>query len=196
MNLVERAKNIIVTPKTEWPVIASETSNTQQIMVTYILPLTVLVAIANIIGWGVIGSVYTSFKWGIAMGLVQFFSIFISIFIGSLVINALAPNFESTKDSGRAMQLVAYSYTPSLVGGMLAIFPVIGWIGTLFGIYGLYLLYLGLPTMMKTPKDKVPIYFIISLVVMVIVYWLIAMVLTSIFLAAFGLSIYGLSGAY
>jgi hypothetical protein len=94
------------------------------------------------------------------------------------------------------MQLVAYSYTPSLVGGMLAIIPVIGWLGTLFGIYGLYLLYLGLPIMMKTPKDKVAIYFIISLVVMVIVYWLIAMVLTSIFLAAFGLSMYGLAGAY
>ncbi len=51
MNLVERAKNIIVTPKTEWPVIASETPDTQQIMVTYVMPLVVLVAIANIIGW-------------------------------------------------------------------------------------------------------------------------------------------------
>ena len=194
MNLVDRAKNIIVTPKTEWPVIASETPNTQQILVTYILPLALIPVIANIIGWGFVGAIFKSVSWGIAMGLVQFFAVFISIFIATLVINALAPNFSSTKDSGRAMQLVAYSYTPSLVGGIFALIPMISWLGSLFALYGLYLLYVGLPHLMKTPKDKVAVYFIVSLIVIVVVYWIIAAILTGIFITIFGLSMYHMAG--
>ena len=194
MNLVDRAKNIIVTPKTEWPVIASETPNTQQILVTYILPLALIPVIANIIGWGFVGAIFKSVSWGIAMGLVQFFAVFISIFIATLVINALAPNFSSTKDSGRAMQLVAYSYTPSLVGGIFALIPMISWLGSLFALYGLYLLYVGLPHLMKTPKDKVAVYFIVSLIVIVVVYWVIAAILTGIFITIFGLSMYHMAG--
>lgn len=196
MNLVERAKNIIVTPKTEWPVIASEKPDTGQILITYVLPLALISVVANIIGWGFVGSIFTSVKWGIAMGLIQFFSIFISIFLAAFIINALASNFASTKDSGRATQLVAYSFTPSLVGAIFAIIPVIGWLGMLFGLYGLYLLYLGLPHMMKTPKDKVGVYFVVSLIVMIIVYWVIAMVLTGIFLSIFGLSMYRMGGGF
>ncbi|MGA8263648.1 MAG: Yip1 family protein [Ignavibacteriaceae bacterium] len=194
MNLVDRAKNIIMTPKTEWPAIASETPNTQQILITYILPLALIPVIANIIGWGFVGAIFKSVSWGIAMGLVQFFSVFISIFIATFVINALAPNFASTKDSGRAMQLVAYSYTPSLVGGIFAIIPMISWLGSLFALYGLYLLYVGIPHLMKTPKDKVAVYFIISLIVIVVVYWVIAAILTGIFVTIFGLSMYHMAG--
>ncbi len=194
MNLVERAKNIIVTPKTEWPVIASEKADTGSIFITYVLPLALIPVIANIIGWGFVGAIFTSVKWGIAMGLVQFFSIFISIFIAAFVINALASNFASTKDTGRSVQLVAYSYTPALIGGIFAIIPAIGWLGSLFALYGLYLLYLGIPHLMKTPKDKVAIYFIVSLVVMVIVYWVIIAVLTGIFFTIFGLSMYKMAG--
>ena len=196
MSLVDRAKNIIFTPKSEWSAIASEKPDTQQILITYILPLALIPAIANVIGWGFIGSIFTSVKWGIAMGLTQFFSVFISIFIASFVINALATNFASTKDSGRAMQLVAYSYTPSLVGGILAIVPVIGWLGGLFGLYGLYLFYLGLPELMKTPKDKVGVYFIVSLLVMVVVYWVIVMIFTSIFVSVFGLELFRMATTY
>jgi Yip1 domain len=196
MNLVDRAKNIILTPKTEWPVIASEKPDTQQILITYILPLALIPAIANVIGWGFIGSIFTSLKWGIAMGLVQFFSIFISIFVATFVINALASNFSSTKDSGRALQLVAYSYTPSLIGGIFAIIPVIGWLGSLFGLYGLYLLYLGLPHMMKTPQDKVGIYFIISLVVIIIVYVVVSLILSSIFVSIFGLEMFRIANSF
>jgi hypothetical protein len=194
MNLVERAKNIIVTPKTEWPVIASESPDIGNILISYILPLALIPVIANIIGWGFVGAIFTSVKWGIAMGLVQFFSVFISIFIAAFVINALASNFASTKDTGRAVQLIAYSYTPALVGGIFALIPAIGWLGSLFALYGLYLLYVGIPHLMKTPQDKVAIYFIVSLIVMIIVYWVIFAILSGIFLTIFGLSMYKMAG--
>jgi hypothetical protein len=195
MNLVERAKNIITTPKTEWAVVASEEPNIQQILIGYVFPLALIPAIASIIGFGVLGSaLIKSFSWGIAMGLVQLISTFVTVYLAALVINMLAPSFGSEKNMGKAMQLVAYSYTPAWVGGILNIIPFLSWLGALFGLYGLYLMYLGLPFTMKTPQDKNVVYLIVSIIVLIIIYMIIAAILTSIILAIFGFSFMSMKG--
>src|SRR5260221_12968390 len=61
MNLIQRAKNIIITPKTEWVVIAGETTSAQELIVSYVLPLAAAAAIASFIGTalfvGLLGSI-------------------------------------------------------------------------------------------------------------------------------------------
>jgi len=189
MNLVDRAKNIIVSPKTEWDVIANEEPNTQQIIISYVFPLALIPTIASIIGWGVIGVIgIKSFNYGIAMGLVQLLNALISVFLAAFVIDALASSFGSQKNLGRAVQLIAYSMTPAWIGGVLNIIPSIGWLGALFGLYGLYLLYIGLSPLMKTPEDKRVGYVIVSIVILIVVYFVIAAILTAIFFSVFGLS--------
>ena len=189
MNVVERAKNIIVTPKTEWLVIAAEVPDTAQIFKGYVLPLALIFAIAHIIGLGVIGrGMSSSFSWGIAMGLIQFVVAFVGVYLSAYVIAFLAPRFASQQDMGRAVQLVAYSFTPAWVAGILSIVPALGILIFLGGIYGLYLMYLGLPHMMKTPQDKIIGYVVVSIVGVIVTYWIITLVLTSIILRVFGLS--------
>jgi hypothetical protein len=56
------------------------------------------------------------------------------------------------------------------------------------GLYGLYLMYLGLPQMMKTPQDKVIGFLVVSIMVLVVTYWIITLILTSIVFSIFGLS--------
>jgi hypothetical protein len=158
MNLVDRAKNIIMTPKTEWQAIAAEQPNVGQVMTGYVIPLALIPTIASIIGWGVIGRGVTSMSYGIASGIVAFGVAVLSVYLGAYVIDLLAPNFASQKNLGRAVQLVAYSSTPGWVAGILHIFPVIGWLAMLAGLYGLYLLYLGLPVMMKTSGQSAGIF--------------------------------------
>jgi len=190
MNLVERAKNIILTPKTEWEAVAAEEPNIQQILLGYVLPLALIPTIATIIGWGVIGMFgFTSFTYGIAMGLVQIINAFLSVIIAGFVIDALAPSFGSQKNMGRAVQLVAYSMTPIWVAGILNILPTIGWLAGLIGLYGLFLLYLGLAPLMKTPEDKKVGYLVVSIIILIVVYFVIAAILTAILMAIFGLSI-------
>lgn len=197
MNLIERAKNIIVTPKTEWEVIAGEQPNTQQIMLGYVLPLALIPTIASIVGWGVIGILgFTSVTYGIAMGLVQLINAFLSVLIAAFVIDALAGSFGSTKNFGRAVQLVAYSMTPIWIAGILSIIPTIGWLSFLLGLYGLFLLYMGLSPIMKTPEDKKAIYLIIIIVVLIAVYWIFTLILTAIFFAVFGLSLLSALSTY
>jgi hypothetical protein len=189
MDIVERAKKIIMTPKTEWPVIAAEEPNTVEILKGYVLPLALIHAIAHIIGLSVIGrGMMSSFSWGIAMGLIQFILAFVGVYLSAYVIAYLAPKFGSQQDMGRAVQLVAYSYTPAWVAGILSIVPVLGVLTFVGGIYGLYLMYLGLPHMMKTPQDKAIGYLVVSILAVIVSYWVITLLLTPIILGVFGLS--------
>lgn len=195
MSLVDRAKNIILTPKTEWPVIAGETPNIGQIMIGYVLPLALLPTIGSILGYGLIGQgPLSSFTWGIAMGLIGFIGAIVGVYISAFVVDFLAPNFGSEKNLGRATQLVAYSYTPAWVAGILNIIPFLGILVLLASLYGLYLIYLGLPHMMKTPQDKVVVYLVVTIIVVIIVSVILTAILTPIMFGIFGLSALSLMG--
>ncbi len=189
MSLIDRAKNSMLSPKPEWEAVANEEANVQQILVSYVLPLALIPTVAVIIGWGVIGVWgFTSFNYGIAVGLVQLLNAFIAVLLTAFVIDALAPSFGSQKNYGKALQLVAYSMTPVWVAGILNIIPSIGWLGSLIGLYGLFLLYLGITPMMKTPEDKRVGYLIVSIIILLVVYFIVAAILTAILFAVFGLS--------
>ena len=197
MNLFDRAKNIIVSPKTEWDAIGSEEPNIQQILLSYVIPLALIPTIAIIIGYGLIGIYgFSSIEYGLALGLVQILNAILSVFIAAFVIDALATSFGSQKNMGRAFQLVAYSMTPVWIGGIFNLVPAIGWLGSLFGLYGLYLLFVGISPQMKTPEDKKVGYLIVSIVVLIIVYFVIAAILSAIILSIFGLSVFGAANLY
>jgi len=192
-NVIERAKNMIVQPAREWDVISTETPNPNQIITGYVLVLAGAAAIAAFIGYAFVGFNmfgvrFTGIDWGIYQGLTVLIGALVSVYITALVIDALAPSFGSEKNFNRSLQLVAYSFTPAWVGGLLAIVPAISIIGSLFGLYSLYLLYVGLPKLKKTPSDKTAGYFVVSLVVCIVVYLVIGWILGTIFLRVFGLS--------
>jgi len=197
MNLVDRAKNIIISPKSEWDAVANEEPNIQQILLSYVIPLALIPTIAIVIGYGLIGIYgFSSLNYGIVLGLVQLLNAILTVFIAAFVIDALAPSFGSQKNLGRAVQLVAYSMTPALVGGIFNLVPAIAWLGSLFGLYGLYLLFVGVSPQMKTPEDKKMGYIIVSIIILIVVYFVIAAILTAILLSVFGLSMWGAANLY
>ncbi len=192
MNLIERAKNILLTPKTEWDVIDKETPDTQKILTTYVLPLVAVGTVAAFIGWGLIGkSIGYGYKLkstelGIRYALIALIAGIASTFLMAFVVDALAPTFKSEKNFGKSFQLAAYSYTAGWVGGIFNILPSLAILGSLIGLYGLYLLYLGLPKLKKTPQDQVTGYFVASLVTMIVASFVIALILAAILVPKLG----------
>jgi len=186
MNIVERVKNILINPKKEWEVIDKETTEIPQLITGYLLILALIPAVASLIGYGLIGvkvpfyGSIASFSWGIKYAVIAFVSPLISVFIVAFVINALADSFGSQKDMRRAMQLVVYSFTASLVAGIFYIIPALSILAGLAGLYSLYILYIGMQPMMKTPQEKVTSYFVVSLLVMIGVSIVVGLILTSI----------------
>ncbi len=161
MNLVDRAKNICITPKTEWPVIAGETTSTSNMMTGYVAPLAIIGPIAGFIGGSIIGhslpfvgTYRTPILAGIGIAIFTFVMAFVGVFILSLIIDALAPSFGGEKNKQQALKVAVYAYTPAWLAGILSIIPFLGMLAIFAALYSLYLLYLGLPRLMKCPEDK------------------------------------------
>ena len=190
MNIVERAKKIVMTPKTEWPVISSETPVIGEIMLNYVLPLALIPAVAQVIGYGLVGGplIAWSISAAVAAGLVSFLTAVVGVFVTAYVVDFLAPNFGSQKDLGRAVQLVAYSNTPGWLAGILNIIPALGMLTLLAALYGLYLVYLGMPHTMKTPQEKVVPYLLVTILVVIVVYFILGLILSPILFGILGAS--------
>lgn len=161
MDLIQRIKNIVLTPKTEWEVIAPETTSTAELYKGYIIPLAAIGPIASFIGLSLVGvgvPLMGSYRMpllsGLSMAIVSYVLALVGVFILALIIDALAPTFGGEKNQMQALKLAAYAYTPAWVASVLHILPALGILVLLASLYGLYLLYLGLPVLMKSPKEK------------------------------------------
>jgi hypothetical protein len=161
MNLIDRAKKMIVSPQTEWEVVAQENTTTAGLYKSYIAPLSAIGPIASFIGLSVIGislPFMGNIRIPLASGLTHMVMAYIfgliGVFLIALLINALAPTFSAEKSQMQAMKVAAYSFTPVWVASILQILPSLSILVLLAALYSLYVLYLGLPVLMKTPKEK------------------------------------------
>jgi len=176
MDLVQRVQAIILKPKEEWVKIKSEQMTVNQLFMSYAVILAAIPAVAQFIGFGLIGHKVPFVGWyrfslGTAL-LRAIFSYILSlaaVYVFAIVINALAPNFSSAQNLPNAMKLAVFSMIPGWVAGVLNIVPDLGFLVILASLYGLYVLYLGFATpMMETPKEKVMGYFVVCIVVAVV----------------------------
>ena len=160
-SLVDRAKNICLTPATEWPVVAAEPASPGSLITGYAVPLAAIGPIAGFIGGSIVGravpfvgSYRVPFFGGLVLAVFTFGMAIVGVFVLSLIINALAPTFAGEPNGTQALKVAVYSYTPAWIAGVLQIVPLLGILAIFAAFYGLYLLYLGLPRLMKCPDDK------------------------------------------
>jgi hypothetical protein len=176
MGLIDRVKNILLTPKTEWDVIAAENTPPKQLVLGYVLPLAALAAICGFISSAIIGTTIfgTTVRMSMVFALVvlvyQLVMAIVTVFVVGFIIDALAPSFGAQKNFNQAVKVAAYSFTAGWIGAVFGIIPWIGWlIALLFALYGIYLIYLGLPRLMKNPEDKTVLYTVVVILVTIVV---------------------------
>jgi hypothetical protein len=175
MNLVERAKEIILKPKETWEKVKGEETTVKDLYMSYAGILAIIPAVSTFIGMSLIGtSVFgVHFRVPIVSGLVQailqYVLTLVGIYVVAFIIDALAPSFNSKKDMMAAMKLAVFSFTPAWIAGVLGIIPMLGILAIIASLYSLYLFYVGLPILMETPKEKVLGYFVVIIVVSIIV---------------------------
>lgn len=192
MNLIERVKNILITPKTEWDVINGETATPQSLLMGYVLPLSIVAAAGSLLKGFLFAGVF-SLKFYIITAVIAFIASIIAYYVTVIIVDMLAPSFGSEKNMGKSAQLVAYSGTPSYIGALLSFIPVIGGIVSLAAwAYGVYLMYLGIGPTKKTPEDKKVVYMIVAFLIMIVLYFILVAILGAILFAAVGLSAGGL----
>ncbi len=188
MNLIERVKNILITPKTEWEVINGETATPMSLLTSYVLPLAIVASIGSVLKYYLFsGGLFYGLNFIIAMAVVAFVSTIAAFYLTAFIVDMLAPSFASEKDLNKSAQLVAYSGTPSYIGSLLSFIPILGWLISIAGwAYGIYLMYVGIGPLKKTPEDKKVVYMIVAFVIMVAIYLIIGAILGGIVLVSLG----------
>jgi hypothetical protein len=183
--IVARVKAILLTPNTEWPVIAAERSTASDIYLRYVAPLAAIGVIATLLGQtligtsvGPLGMVRVGILPGIAHAVLFFALTFLQVFLIAWLVDVLAPSFGGQRDPLAALKVTAYSFTPGWVAAILNIVPVLGLLGVLAALYGLYLLYLGLPVLMRCPKDKAIGYTVVLVICAIVLSVLVTMLST------------------
>jgi Yip1 domain len=175
--IIARAKAILVTPKTEWPVIAGEPSTVGDLFKGYIFVLAAIPAVFAFLQMSVVGTnmwFAGRMRFGVGTGLsmmvVQYVLALAGVYVMGLIIDALAPTFGGQKDRVQAVKTIGYASTAYWIASIASILPGLGWlIGIIGGIYSIYLLYLGLPHTMKAPQDRAAGYTAVAIVVAIIV---------------------------
>jgi tetrahydromethanopterin S-methyltransferase subunit C len=186
MALVDRVKNILLTPKTEWQVIDAESTTVGDLYKGYIIPLAAIGPIAQAIGWSVfgmrvpfLGSYRTPIGTAITQAVVTYVLTLIGVYVLAIIIDKLAPTFSGTPSQIQALKVSAYSSTASWVASIFTLIPALS-ILSILGVYSLYLLYLGLPVLMKSPAEKALSYTVVVILCAIVLFLVIGYI-TSLF---------------
>jgi hypothetical protein len=174
MNLVDRVKKILLSPKQEWAVINGETHTVAGLYTTYVMILAAIPAVCQFIGFSVVGysGFGASYKIPMGAGLASMVLNYVlalgGVYVMALIIDALAPSFGGTKNFMQAFKVAAFFPTAAWVAGVFSLIPTLAILGILGGLYSLFLLYLGLGLLMKVPAEKSIGYTVVVVIVAIV----------------------------
>jgi hypothetical protein len=156
MDIVSRVKNILMSPKTEWPIIAVEPTDVAKLYIGYIIPLSAIPPLAGLVGMLILG---LPLGLIITSTIVNYIISLVAIFVFAFIAGKLAAMFGGRDDMLQGLKWLAYSGTAGWVGGIFLLIPILGsLIYLVFAIYGLYLLYLGTTPTMSVPQDRAVVF--------------------------------------
>ncbi len=183
--LLDRVKNILLSPRAEWERIDGEPATVVGIYRSHVLVLAAIPAAATMLGLLVFG--YSAFGISyrppllptVFSALVQYALTLGGVYLLALVIDLLAPKFDATPNRVQAFKVAAYSATAAWVAGIFGLLPALS-ILSILGLYSLYLLYLGLPRLMRAPQEKALSYTVVVVIVMIVLGLLIGVLTTAV----------------
>ena len=176
--LLERVKNILLSPKSEWPVIAAEPATVQSLL-TYAAILAGIAGLAGMIGMAFVGVFGIRLPIGLAMAN---FVVTLLLTIGlcyamGMVVSALAPSFSGEKDLIQGLKTIVYTSTAMWVASIFSIVPALGLIAMIAGlVWSIYLLYTGLQHTMKSPQERSGGYTAVTIIIYIVLGWIVGMV--------------------
>lgn len=186
MSLFDRAKNILLSPTSEWEVVAKDPATLGGLFTGYAIPLMILPIVGQVVAVGLLGIGAGSLaplgmaSIGVmaaaAMGVVGFVLGLAVLYAMIFIVNAVSPSFQGKSDMVQAAKLMVYASTPAWIAGLIA--PFLGMIGGLLSFaaigYVVYLIYQGIRPVMEAPQEKVAGF----TVVIVLIYIVLSFVMT------------------
>jgi hypothetical protein len=182
--VIQRARSLLVSPRTEWPVIAAEPATVTSLYREYIMIMAAIAPVCEFVKVSLLGYAWHGFRVyrrgigvGLADAIVEYVIALIAVYVLAVIIESLASNFGGQPNRVQALKVVGYSYTASWVAGFAQVLPGLYGLFALAGmIYSVFLLYLGLPGTMKAPPEQAGGYTAVSAIIALVVGWVIALI--------------------
>jgi hypothetical protein len=165
VDIVQRAKAIVLSPASEWRAIEPESGDAAYLFANYVAILAAIPPACQFlrrllfgwrgphVGWRHIHH-DDGFFAGLFSAFLHYLAAFVVVYALAVIVDGLAPTFSATKDRDSAMKLAVYSMTPAWLAGAAALIPGLGFVRVIALIYGVYIFWLGLPILMKPPPDR------------------------------------------
>jgi len=182
--VIQRARSLLVSPRTEWPVIAAEPATVTDLYRDYIMIMAAIPPICAFVKVSLLGYAWFGVRVhrrgigaGLAAAIVEYVISLIAVYVLAVIIESLAPNFGGQPNRVQALKVAGYSYTASWVAGFAQILPGLYALFALAGaIYSIFLLYLGLPGTMKVVPEQAGGYTAVIAIIAFVVGWVIALI--------------------
>jgi hypothetical protein len=188
--LLQRIRNILIEPRREWPLIASEPGGLRRVL-RYVAILALIPAVCGYIGSSYVGTEVAAGRFhdalptGVIKAILSYLFSFAIVTLTALAADAIAPLFGAQRNFTNALKLTAYSYTPVWLIGVALLVPGLRFL-TLLGLYALRLLWTGLPTLMGPERRKVIHYAVAIVLIAFVIVFALAVIQAAIMVLLFG----------
>src|SRR5690242_16835805 len=112
MDLVERAKRLLLTPRQEWAAIDAEQITPRALYTGYVMPLAAIGPIAQFIGFALVGvrlpysgTYRAPIVSTLVSEIVSYVLTLVGVYVLGLIIDGLAPSFGGTKSPMQALKV-------------------------------------------------------------------------------------------
>lgn len=188
--LFQRIRNILIEPRSEWPLIASEPGGVRRVL-RYVAILALIPAVCGYIGSAYIGTqvsvgyFHEELPPAVIKAIISYLFSFAIVYLTALATDAIAPLFGGTRNFTNALKLTVYSYTPVWLIGIVLLVPGVRFL-LLLGLYALRLLWTGLPMLMGPDRRKVIHYAIAIVAIAFVIVFALAVIQAAIMVVLFG----------
>ncbi len=175
MNLRKRLTGLFTDPKREWSLIAAEPSDVGRLYREFIVIVAAVPAAALLLRFILAASPVLGLRIAVSMYLIAL----ATPLVAALVIGKLAPRFHSSGTTAETLKLVAYSSAPTWLAGAFYLVPGLRGVATLVAVlYGIYLYALGLPRLLKTPREQMVPFMVVSALLLLVINIVLSALLT------------------
>lgn len=180
MKTVNLIKGMLFEPRATWEAYAAENRDWQYTALTLTLPLVIVCAVAIWILRMLFSGFYAFGR--VDTGIVGLFLTIIIALAGialmALILGVFAGVFKGRNDFSKAFACASLALVPAYIGQVIGTVPRIGLLIILAAaIWSFVLLYQMIPSYLAVPGDKRPAHYIVSLVAIIVVYFVLASIL-------------------
>ncbi|HEY3876506.1 MAG TPA: Yip1 family protein [Candidatus Kapabacteria bacterium] len=169
---------IVRNQNAEWDRMKAEESQRQNLLRYGIMMLIVAYALLFVLTavFSTVASLFVPFSavHAVTSVVVQFALAIASLYFVPQILAAIAPSFGGQNDALNALKLYVFAMTPAWIGQTVGVIPLLGWLAALAGgIYAIYLFWQHISDALSVPADKKIGYVIVSVLVLVVVFFVI-----------------------